>query len=560
MYIQMPKSAITEQLISPEAGGQPKSTPNTFERQQTFSRFDTFSRAFTLDRTFTQVFGLDNEDGFTNQLIKEYVEVSQKGNEGDIPIPTAFGKEQSFWKMFVVAGVFGVLIGICGLAFMNIADEVPKRWVNNDDFEDVSDCGFNSGKNYWIAITACTGLLVGTLRYLLSFPDNLPGLFKEINECHVEPKWAPLTCCLSAISLAGGACLGPEQALGNLGGGFATFVSEKIGFSTDDAKLVVLSGMTAALGALFPSPMLGVLMMYELGNPPKSYMESIIVLSFSGIVSFAVYYELAEKTYLDHTSAFLGFAYNWEFESWQIVTGFIIGIVSGVLSIMIILIIGINKQIFLRLRTRLGARSRFLACVLPPFIGGLFIGLVYKALPMTVGNGSLALRAIVKFGYLGQLSKNLILCTIVAKMFVLGVSMNSGFIGGFILPQIFIGAAAGIYMYILYPGVPVGLCVACFMAGVPSGICPMPFTLACLAIFLLNFGLYQTAPIFVSTITSYTLVCGSGIFGFFAQRAQAQAAAQAAAAAEGHENESLQKDEDYSKTQYIIQKQHKTHM
>jgi hypothetical protein len=34
----------------------------------------------------------------------------------------------------------------------------------------------------------------------------------------------------------------------------------------------------------------------------------------------------------------------------------------------------------------------------------------------------------------------------------------------------------------------------------------------------------------------------------------------AAAAAEGHENESLQKDEDYSKTQYIIQKQHKTHM
>ncbi len=36
--------------------------------------------------------------------------------------------------------------------------------------------------------------------------------------------------------------------------------------------------MTSALGALFPSPLLGILMVYELSErPPKDYMECIMV-------------------------------------------------------------------------------------------------------------------------------------------------------------------------------------------------------------------------------------------------------------------------------------------
>ena len=31
---------------------------------------------------------------------------------------------------------------------------------------------------------------------------------------------------------------------------------------------MVLAGMSGALGALFPTPLLGVLMIYELGSPP----------------------------------------------------------------------------------------------------------------------------------------------------------------------------------------------------------------------------------------------------------------------------------------------------
>ncbi len=113
-------------------------------------------------------------------------------------------------------------------------------------------------------------MAVGVTRWLFSYPDNLPGIFKEIGDYHVDPTYSPLTVFISAVGLAGGACLGPEQAMGNLGGGIATYVVENIAeFEDDYRKLVVLCGMAAALGALFPTPILGVLMIYELGNPPR---------------------------------------------------------------------------------------------------------------------------------------------------------------------------------------------------------------------------------------------------------------------------------------------------
>lgn len=132
-------------------------------------------------------------------------------------------------------------------------------------------CGFNDGKLYWILITGGTGLIVGLLRYCINYPDNLPGIFKEILSYHVEPKWSIASFIISMISLAGGISLGPEQALASIGGGFATYISEHYVHYEDEEykKLLVLGGMASALGALFPTPILGVLMLLELGKMPK---------------------------------------------------------------------------------------------------------------------------------------------------------------------------------------------------------------------------------------------------------------------------------------------------
>ena len=510
--------------------------PRLVTRKETFTRMFTFDRSFTFDRTFTYdrrlssgATGFDSDEAWTRKLIDGYTKVAVQGNEGDIPIPLAFAQTKRFWQMMVFAGLIGGIIALSAIVFMNFAYEIPKLWIDNDEFSTVESCQAYAGKKYWILVTFGAGVLVGFIRWVSSYPDDRPGVFKEINDCHVDSTHVPLTVLISLISLCGGASLGPEQALTNLGGGIATYLMDRSPFDDDDKKLAVLSGMTAALGALFPSPMLGPLLVYELGNPPKDYMESMIVLSFSGIVSFITYFTLSDNTYLERISqaySHYAVAVKWEFEEWQLGTGFCIGLVGGAVAVLMILIIGINKQFFYRVRSRLRKRNSLLGSIAPPAIAGIFIGCVNQALPLTVGSGDSAFNSLIKFGYQNELSNKILVQSIIAKIFVLGASMNSGFVGGFVFPQITIGIMCGIVTYNIFSDfMPFGLAVGCWMPAISAGICPMPITLTLLSLFIFNFGLYQTAPIFVSTITAYTLVCGSGLFGALVARAQKNAQA-----------------------------------
>ena len=512
-------------------------------------------------RGLTEALGLnyESDEAWTKHLIDSYIYGEEKsGRVGDIPMPAGFAREFRFWRVTILSGTLGLLMGLFGVLFMNVAEYVPKLWVNNNNFASAADCNFNAGNLNWMFITAGTGLLVGIVRWVFEYPYNLPGLFAEIRDYHVEPKWSPLTFFLSMGSLAGGASLGPEQALSNLGGGMATYLAEHYPedrMDSDDRKLLVLSGMSAALGALFPTPLLAVLMIHELGNPPRAYMESIAILSCGACTAFVVYYWLIEYTWVEHVERQLFLTYSWDFEISQVGTAVCIGLLSGVISLVQVIMIGICKQIFTRIRLRL-ERNKFLQNVLPPLIGGLIVGAINYALPLTVGNGSLAMRAVIKFGHNyvqkpfeippeyvpfipadlpiptgsnngGSLTPHLLICTGFAKLFVLGVSMNCGFVGGFVFPTILVGAIAGTLFYQWQTTVPLGLCVACFISAVPAGICPMPFTLACLSIFTLFNGLYQTVPIYVATLMSYLLVCGSGVFTALQLRAQQNQAAQA---------------------------------
>ena len=514
---------------------------------------------FAFGRGITEALGLDydNDDAWTGRLIKAYAAVEEADQrEGDIPLPSGFAREWRFWRLIAASSLIGGFMGLIAVGFMSLVDHVPSIWVDNGNYTEANSCYYNQGKLYWIAITGGTGLLVGLLRFFCEYPMNLPGIFKDVNDYHVDPKWVPYTFIISGIGLGGGANLGPEQALGNLGGGIGTYLSHddpfNFGFEEDDKKLLVLAGMCGALGALFPSPILGVLMIYELGNPPKSMMESIVILSAAAFTGFIIYYALLSDytntlgvELLNGKSYNFIVAYKWKFELWQCGTAFLIGITSGIIVLSAIIVIGITKQIFARIRMRL-ERNKFLQNVLPPIIGGVIIGAVNYALPCTVGDGNMVIKAIVRFGYLsadpdgpdlppelmtddiinkidgngsGSLDSHILVSTAFAKMFLLGVSMNCGFVGGFVFPTILIGIISGMVCFQLFPGIPIGMCIACFMAAVPSGICPMPFTLAGLAIYLLHLGLYQTVPIFISVITAYTVVCGTGIFTALQQRA-----------------------------------------
>jgi len=57
----------------------------------------------------------------------------------------------------------------------------------------------------------------------------------------------------------------------------------------------------------------------------------------------------------------------------MILTGFVIGVVSAAICLLSVIWMGIVKQIFSRIRTKMG-ENKFLREVVPPTIGGAVIG------------------------------------------------------------------------------------------------------------------------------------------------------------------------------------------
>jgi H+/Cl- antiporter ClcA len=167
---------------------------------------------------------------------------------------------------------------------------------------------------------------------------------------------------------------------------------------------------------------------------------------------------------------------------------------------------------------------------------------------------------IIKFGAGKVVSEKLLLCTAFARMFLLGVSMNCGFVGGIIFPFLTMGMLAGTICYLHYDFLPLGLCVGTFMIAVPSGIVPMPFTLTCLSVFLFYFGLYQVVPIFIASFTAYLIVCGSGLFKKLSSRANAKnGESEADLESESKQTEiAKQEADDFALKQYLGNKKNAT--
>lgn len=146
------------------------------------------------------------------------------------------------------------------------------------------------------------------------------------------------------------------------------------------------------------------------------------------------------------------------------------------------------------------------------------LGLLAYVVPLSFGNGHAVNSAVISNfdGY----STHLLLVTAATRVFTLAVSMNCGFVGGFVLPTISIGIVCGVICHKEYDYIPLGMAVTCFMTALPAAICPMPFTLFGIAASVFFLGLYQTVPVFVGCITSYLMLTGIGLLGALQERAR----------------------------------------
>jgi H+/Cl- antiporter ClcA len=293
---------------------------------------------------------------------------------------------------------------------------------------------------------------------------------------------------VSAASLIGGASLGPEQALGTIGGGAGSWISDRRALEDDGAQVTALSGFAGAYGGLFSSSVIVVMMLLEVARPGGQRFAKVLVGAMvASSVSFGIYFAIAGSVFLD--------AYRvpqYDYHDWQLLAAIPLGLFATALVVVLGVFMQVSVAMFARMKVPAMAK---------PVIGGAVFGVVGVLLPLTLFTGSEQLKTVLTDG--GTLGLGLLGVVVVAKMLTFAVSGASGFVGGPIFPALFIGGTAGAFVHELIPGVPLGLAFTCLLAAVPGALMPAPFTMVLLAAFLTQVGALQTAPILIAVVTAH---------------------------------------------------------
>jgi chloride channel protein, CIC family len=425
--------------------------------------------------------------------------------DGGSAVPDAtpsppFSQSREFWVLMAFAIGLGILGAFAGLVFMGVTG-FGGSWYTD------SDPGWFGGQWWWIAVTGAAGVAVGLVRLWTHLPERTPGLIADLQSEHVDPRLVPGVVAVSAVSLMGGASLGPEQALGTIGGGAGSWFSARRGVDDEDSKLNTLSGFAGAYGGLFSSTVIVVMLLMEVARPGgRRLTRALVGTIVASSVSFGIYFAIAGAVFLD--------AYkvpSYTYQDWNLPAGVALGLFAAVVVAVLVVFLRVSVRLFGRLKVPAIVRAT---------LGGVVFGFVGVALPLTMFTGSDQLETVIKDA--GTLGVGLLAVLVIAKMLTFAVSEASGFVGGPIFPALFIGGTAGVLVHEVIPGVPLGLAFTCMLAAVPGAMVSAPFSMVLLAAFLTQIGGLQTAPVLIAVVTAFLTM--EVVKGLLAGRMKARSA------------------------------------
>ena len=410
-------------------------------------------------------------------------------------------QKREFWVLMGYAVVLGVFGAFAALIFVGVIT-FGGKWYSD------SHPGWFGGHWWWVAVAAAAGTVVGLVRRLTRLPWKTPGLFEDLQTEHVVPRLVPGIAAVSAVSLIGGASLGPEKALGSMGGGAGSWIAQRRGLKTEDAQVNTLAGFAGAYGGLFSSTVIVVMLILEVARPGgQRFAKALAAQIVASSVSFGIYFAIAGAVFLDDYKV-----PQYKFEDWQLLAGIPLGLFAAV---VVTLLAGFM----------LGAARLFGQLKIPDIaksvLGGVIFGVVGVALPLTMFSGGVQLKTVVSGA--GTLGLGLLAATLIAKMLTFAVSDGSGFVGGPIFPSLFIGGTAGVIVHQVIPGVPLGLAFTCLLAAIPGAVVAAPFSMVLMAAFLTQVGALQTAPILIAVVTAFLTM--EAVKYLLASRKQARPAA-----------------------------------
>ncbi len=263
------------------------------------------------------------------------------------------------------------------------------------------------------------------------FPGEIKGYglprFLEIVNVkggYLRRRWITLKTLSTAITLGSGMSAGVEGPIAQIGGSIGSTVGRLLRPSFDRLRVLIACGSASAIAATFNSPIAGVMFAEEIVLIGEFEAQSFYLIVLAAGASSVVSQYLKADHLLISAPAFQ-FPLNHE-----LLFLLVMGLLSGLLAVLF-------TKSFYAMRDRLEASA--IPKTVLPLLGGLAMGVALILFPQIASNGYETINATLS----GELSLQLLLVLVLAKILMTGVTLGCGGAGGVFAPAMFIGAVFG---------------------------------------------------------------------------------------------------------------------
>ena len=283
-----------------------------------------------------------------------------------------------------------------------------------------------------IAIPVIGGVVVGLMALYGSKAirgHGIPEAMEQIltNQSKIKPTVTYLKPISSAIAIGTGGPFGAEGPIIATGGALGSTLGQLLKITHNERKILLASGATAGMAAIFGSPIAGIFLAIELLLFEFS-PRSLIPVALACITGAAGHHFLFGSGPVFAVKKFIEAPSNT-----ALLTYSIIGICMGLLSVIVTRIVYLIEDSFEKLPIH---------WMWWPAIGGLAVGIIGYYIPHTLGVGYDNITNLLS----GSMAINVVLSLCIFKFISWAIALGSGTSGGTLAPLLTIGGAAGVLL------------------------------------------------------------------------------------------------------------------
>jgi H+/Cl- antiporter ClcA len=406
--------------------------------------------------------------------------------------PTNNSHESHWLTLPAFTVAVGITSGLCGMGLGLLLRFIQHRtfgyrlhlFVSNESFlEGVTAA---SPSRRLVALCAC-GVIAGIGWWALSrFGRPLVSIGNAVkdSESRMPLLSTILHDLLQIVTAALGSPLGREIAPRECGAVVASWLSDRVGLSTENRRIMIACGAGAGLAAVYNVPLSGALFTLEVLLGTLAFSAAMPAIATSSIAAIVAWIGLGDARQYSLPNLVI----SPSLILWSIVTG---------------PLFGWSAYWFVRAAGAVHARApqdwrrlTWCAAVFP------LIGLIAVIFPQILGNG----KGLAQAAFDNDLGPGLAAALLILKVIVTLGALRAGTAGGLLTPGLAVGASLASILGALWnhvwPGEPVGAFAIVGSAAFLASSMTMPFTAIALMLEFTRVSLDFLVPISLAVVGS----------------------------------------------------------